>query len=187
MFKRAKLLILVIMISLFGNKVSGNYEQIAYDFNFLDIDGNKISLSKYKGNVIIIVNVASECGFTKQYDDMQKIWEEYKEKKVIMIGVPSNDFGQQEPGSSSDIKNFCEAKFGITFQMMEKVRVKGDKAHPFYIWARKNYGGSAIPKWNFHKIIINKQGKIADTFSSITNPSSNKFRKSLDKIINLNF
>ena len=114
---------------------------------------------------------------------MQKIWEKYQEKGLIMIGVPSNDFGKQEPGSNKEIKNFCEAKFGITFPMTEKVRVKGNNAHPFYIWAEKNHGKSAIPKWNFHKIIIDKSGKIADTFTSITNPSSKKFTNRLDKLV----
>ena len=98
-----------------------------------------------------------------------------------MLGVPSNDFGKQEPGSNADIKNFCEAKFGITFPMTEKVSVKGENAHPFYIWAKENYGRSAVPKWNFHKIIIGKDGKIVDTFASITNPSSKKFIESIEK------
>jgi len=100
-----------------------------------------------------------------------------------MLGVPSNDFGKQEPGSNEDIKNFCEAKFGISFPMTEKVSVKGSEAHPFYIWAKENHGKSAVPKWNFHKIIIDKNGKVAETFTSITNPSSKKFIKALEKLI----
>ena len=103
-----------------------------------------------------------------------------------MIGVPSNDFGQQEPGSNQEIKNFCEAKFGITFPMTEKVSGKGENIHPFYLWAKKNHGGSAVPKWNFHKIIIDKNGKVAETFTSIINPSSKKFIKNLEKLINNN-
>ena len=97
--------------------------------------------------------------------------------------IPSNDFGGQEPGSSNDIKTFCEAKFGITFPITEKVKVKGQNAHPFFLWAKKNHGSSAIPKWNFHKIIIKKNGKIAETFSSITNPSSQKFTKAIDELL----
>ena len=100
-----------------------------------------------------------------------------------MLGVPSNDFGNQEPGNSKDIKNFCEAKFGISFPMTEKVNVKGDNAHPFYKWAKKNHGNSAIPKWNFYKIVIDKQGKIHTTFSSMTNPSSKKFIKTIEKLL----
>ena len=183
MLKQIKLIILLIMISFFGNKVVASYEKLAYDFQFKDLDGSPLSLSAYKGKIIIAVNVASQCGFTKQYEDMQNIWNEYQEKDVVMLGIPSNDFGQQEPGSSEDIKNFCEAKFGITFPMTEKVSVKGNHAHPFYLWAKNNHGSSAVPKWNFHKIIIDKTGKVAETFSSMTNPSSKKFIKVIENLI----
>ena len=183
MLKKIKVIILIIMISIFGNKVTANYEKLAYDFKFKDLDGSQLSLSEYKGKIIIAVNVASQCGFTKQYDDMQDIWEKYQSKGIIMLGIPSNDFGGQEPGTSTEIKNFCESKFGITFPMTEKVSVKGSKAHPFYVWARENHGKSAIPKWNFHKIIIDKSGKVSETFSSMTNPSSKKFIKFLEDLI----
>jgi len=183
MSKKLKIIILLIMMSFFGNKVTADYEKLAYDFKFKDLDGSQLSLSEYKGKVIIAVNVASQCGFTKQYEDMQDVWKKYQSKGIIMLGIPSNDFGQQEPGTSKEIKNFCEAKFGITFPMTEKVSVKGPDAHPFYVWAKDNYGKSAIPKWNFHKIIINKEGKIAETFSSITNPSSKKFINLIEKLI----
>ena len=131
----------------------------------------------------MVINVASQCGFTNQYEDMQKVWESYQKKGIVMLGVPSNDFGNQEPGNSKDIKNFCEAKFGITFPMTEKVSVKGESAHPFYKWAKKNHGNSAVPKWNFHKIIIGKDGKIKNTFASITNPSSKKFIKAIEEYL----
>jgi glutathione peroxidase len=167
----------------FLNNANAKYEKLAYDFTFKDLDGSPLSLAEFKDKVIVVVNVASQCGFTKQYEDMQKIWEKYQSKGVVMLGIPSNDFGQQEPGSNEEIKNFCEAKFGITFPMTEKVSVKGNQAHPFYIWAKNNYGSAAIPKWNFHKIIIDRCGKVADTFSSITNPSSKKFRKVIEKLI----
>ena len=185
MLKQIKVIILLIMISFFGNKVTANYEKLAYDFQFNDLDGSPLNLSEYKGKVIIIVNVASQCGFTKQYEDMQNIWEKYQSKGIVMLGIPSNDFGKQEPGTSEEIKNFCEAKFGITFPMTEKVSVKGPESHPFYIWARENHGKSAIPKWNFHKIIVGRSGKIDDTFASITNPSSKKFIEAIEKSINL--
>ena len=184
MLKQIKVIILLIMISFLGNKVTANYEKLAYDFQFKDLDGSALNLSEYKGKVIIIVNVASQCGFTKQYEDMQNIWEKYQSKGIIMLGIPSNDFGKQEPGTSEEIKNFCEAKFGITFPMTEKVSVKGPESHPFYIWARENHGKSAIPKWNFHKIIVGRNGKIDDTFASITNPSSEKFINAIEKSIN---
>ena len=168
---------------IFATNVSGNYDKLAYDFSFNDLDGSPLNLSEYKNKVIIVINVASQCGFTNQYEDMQKIWEKYQARGVIMLGIPSNDFGNQEPGSNQEIKNFCEAKFGISFPMTEKVSVKGAKSHPFYIWAKENHGKSAVPKWNFHKIIIGKNGKIVDTFASITNPSSKKFVEALEKAL----
>ena len=182
MFLKIKNLILLIIMSLFTTSVSGNYDKLAYDFSFNDLDGTPLKLSEFKEKVIIVVNVASKCGFTSQYEDMQEVWEKYEAKGVIIVGVPSNDFNQ-EPGNSKEIKNFCEAKFGITFPMTEKVSVKGNSAHPFYIWAKKNYGNSAVPKWNFHKILIDKSGKIAETFSSMTSPSSNKFIKKIESLI----
>ena len=166
-----------------GTCVNADNSKLAYDFEFKDLDGSTIKLSEYKNKVIVIINVASQCGFTNQYEDMQKIWEKYQSKGIVILGVPSNDFGKQEPGSNEEIKNFCEAKFGISFPMTEKVMVKGPDAHPFYVWARENHGKSAIPKWNFHKIIIDKEGKINETFTSITNPSSKKFIKALEKLI----
>ncbi len=161
------------MLSFF-NKVSANYTQLAYKFQFKSLDGDFIKLSDYKDKIIVIVNVASRCGFTKQYNDLQSLWTNYKDKNLIVIGVPTNDF-KQEPASNSDIKNFCEQNFNINFPMTEKINVLGKKAHPFYKWAKDNHGKNAIPKWNFHKIIIGKNGKVADTFASITNPSSKKF------------
>ena len=173
------------MIFFLGSKNIANakYEKLAYNFTFNDLDGSSLSLADFKDKVIVVVNVASQCGFTSQYEDMQKIWEKYQAKGVIVLGIPSNDFGQQEPGSNEEIKNFCEAKFGITFPMTEKVSVKGSEAHPFYMWAKENHGKSAVPKWNFHKIIINKNGKVAVTFSSATNPSSTKFEQTIEKLI----
>ena len=174
------------IMSFLSTVASGDYSKLVYDFNFNDLDGSVLKLSEYKDKVIVVINVASQCGFTKQYEDMQKIWDKYQTKGVIMLGVPSNDFGSQEPGSNKEIKNFCEAKFGISFPMTEKVTVKGSEAHPFYRWAKESYGKSAIPKWNFHKIIIDKNGKISETFSSITNPSSKKFINAIEKLIRVN-
>ena len=171
------------MFSFLGTNIKADYSKLAYDYKFNDLDGSELNLNKFKNKVIAIVNVASQCGFTKQYEDMQKVWENYQNKGFVMLGVPSNDFGKQEPGTSEEIKNFCESKFGITFPMTEKVSVKGENTHPFYIWARENHGKSAIPKWNFHKIIIGKDGKVLDTFASMTNPSSKKFIKAIEKAL----
>ena len=185
MLDKIKIFILIIMISFIGSKnnVHADDDKLAYDFAFKDLDGGPLKLADFKNKIIVVVNVASQCGFTNQYEDMQKIWESYQVRNIIILGVPSNDFGQQEPGTNKEIKNFCEAKFGITFPMTEKASVIGTNAHPFYLWAKKNYGNSAIPKWNFHKIIIDKDGKVAETFSSVTNPSSKKFIRTLENLI----
>jgi glutathione peroxidase len=169
-----KILVLLIIMFSFFNNTSANYSQLAYEFEFRSLDGGKIKLSDYKNKVLVIVNVASRCGFTKQYDDLQNLWVNYRDKDLVVIGIPTNDF-KQEPNSNSDIKDFCEQNFNINFPMTEKINVLGNKAHPFYRWAKDNFGKSAIPKWNFHKIIVNKDGKVADTFASITNPSSKRF------------
>ena len=161
---------------------SKTYAEIAYNFKFNGIDGTQINLTDYENKVLVVVNVASRCGFTPQYSDLQKVWEDYKDKDVIIIGVPTNNF-KQEPGSNEEIKDFCETNFNINFPMTEKIDVIGKNAHPFFKWARENYGNGAIPKWNFHKIIIGKDGKVANTFSSITRPSSEKFRKAIEKLI----
>mgnify|MGYP003956657687 CR=1 FL=1 len=184
MFSKIKLFLLILLMAFFSSNVLGSYDKLAYDFNFKDLDGSDLNLNEYKGKVIIVVNVASQCGFTKQYEAMQEVWDKYQDRGLVMIGVPSNDFGNQEPGSNKEIKTFCEAKFGITFPMAQKIIVKGKNAHPFYKWAEKNYGRPAVPKWNFHKIIIGKDGKIFDTFSSITSPISKKFIWALEKAIN---
>ena len=179
-FYKILFFIFIVMISFLDTHGKADYNKLAYDFKFNDLVGSELNLNGFKNKVIVVINVASQCGFTKQYDDMQKVWDKYQDRGIMMLGVPSNDFGKQEPGSNEEIKNFCEAKFGSTFPMTEKNSVKGDNAHPFYIWARKNHGKSAIPKWNFHKIIIGKDGKVLDTFASITNPSSKKFIKALE-------
>jgi glutathione peroxidase len=158
----------------FLSKTNASYEQLAYEFSFKSINGGKINLQNYKDHVIVVVNVASRCGFTNQYEDLQNLWSTYKDKNLVVVGVPTNNF-KQEPGSNKDIKDFCETNFNINFPMTEKMDVIGRNAHPFFEWAKENHGRSAIPKWNFHKIIIGKDGKVVDTFASITKPSSKKF------------
>jgi len=182
-----KILLSLIIISMFSfmNKTFAKYEKIFFDFNINSIDGNNLELSKYKNKAILLVNVASNCGFTKQYSDLQKLWEKYEDKGLIVLGVPSNQFGGQEPGSNQEIKKFCEVNFNVNFPMTDKVDVKGTLAHPIFLWAKENYGSSAIPKWNFHKILINKDGKIQDTYSSLTKPTSKKITDEIEKILNI--
>ena len=170
------------MFSFLNNSKAEN--KSFYDLSINSIDGNEIKFSNFKEKSILLVNVASNCGFTKQYEDLQKLYELYKSNGLIVLGVPSNQFGNQEPGTENEIKNFCETNFNITFPMTSKYDVKGNKAHPVYLWAKESYGNSAIPKWNFHKILIDKNGKIQDTFASFTNPMSNKVKKEIEKILN---
>ena len=167
----------------FLNKTMSDNSKTFFDFKINSINGEELDLSKFYGKTILLVNVASKCGFTKQYDDLQKLYEDYQDKGLVVIGVPTNQFGGQEPGTESDIKNFCETNFNITFPMTSKYEVKGDNAHPIYIWAKDTYGKSTVPKWNFHKILINKNGKIEDTFASFTGPISKKIINKLNQIL----
>mgnify|MGYP003952315131 CR=1 FL=1 len=156
-----------------------------FDLSIKSLEGNIIKLSDFKNKAVLIVNVASNCGFTKQYEDLQKLWEIYKDKGLIVLGVPSNQFGSQEPGTNKEIKDFCKKNFNINFPMTDKSEVKGENAHPMYLWAKDNFGKSAVPKWNFHKILVNKEGKIQNTYSSLTKPNSKKITEEIEKILNI--
>ena len=167
----------------FLKTVSASYEKKFFDFNMKDINEKEINLSIYENKTILLVNVASYCGFTQQYSELQELYEKYINRGFVVLGVPSNQFGGQEPGTNEEIKDFCEANFNITFPMTSKYNVKGDNAHPIFIWAKKNFGKSAVPKWNFHKILINKNGKIEETFSSFTKPISKKLINKIEEIL----
>ena len=167
----------------FFNTGNSKDKKVFFDFDIKDINEEILDLSQYKNKTILLVNVASNCGFTKQYSDLQNLYEKYNNKGLVVLGIPSNQFGGQEPGNNNEINDFCETNFNITFLLTSKFDVKGDNAHPIYIWAKKNYGSSTIPKWNFHKILINKNGKIEETYSSFTNPMSKKIIKKLEEIL----
>jgi glutathione peroxidase len=174
--------IIIFMISFF-NTGNAKYDKIFFDFDIKDINEETFALEKFKNKTVLLVNVASNCGFTKQYAELQELYEKYSEKGLVVLGVPSNQFGGQEPGSNNEIKDFCETNFNITFPMTTKIDVKGDNAHPIYLWAKENFGNAAVPKWNFHKILINKQGKIEDTYSSFTKPMSKKLTSKIEEIL----
>ena len=167
----------------FFEKADAKYEKLFFDLNIKNIDNKIIDLNNFNGKTVLLVNVASKCGFTKQYSGLQKLYDDYKNKGLIVIAVPSNQFGGQEPGSNDEIKDFCETNFNINFPITDKVDVKGANAHEIYKWAKKNYGNSTVPKWNFHKILINKEGKIEETFNSFINPTSKKIIEKLEKIL----
>tara|TARA_B100001939_G_scaffold296325_1_gene270232 strand:- start:641 stop:1108 length:468 start_codon:yes stop_codon:yes gene_type:complete len=152
----------------------------AFDFKFKNINGGELELSNFKGNTILVTNVASKCGFTNQYEGLQTLWEKYKKKKFVVIGVSSNDFNQ-ELKTREEVKKFCEVNFGINFPMTDITSVKGEKAHPFYKWVKETYGSQ--PKWNFYKILINKDGRVMESFSSFTKPNSEKLIKAIEKIL----
>ena len=167
----------------FINKSTSENSVKFFDLKINSIDGDEISLSSYKGKVLLIVNVASKCGFTKQYDDLQNLYDLYNKQGLVVLGIPSNQFGGQEPASETEIKDFCKTNFNITFPMTSKYDVKGENAHSIYSWAKQTYGRSTIPKWNFHKILIDKNGNVVDTFASFTSPTSNKIKKKIEQIL----
>ena len=174
---------LTIIMFFFKNPSHAEYEKIFYDFKINSITGDQIDLKDFKGKPVLIVNTASYCGFTKQYNDMQELWDKYREKGLIVLGIPSNSFNQ-EKNSNSDVKEFCEVNFNINFPLTEITDVKGDNAHEIYKWAKVNYGKSAVPKWNFYKILINREGKIEETYASLTSPTSKKITKKIESLLN---
>jgi len=181
--KFVKILTLIICIMIFDITLQKKtFANSFYDLTVNSIEGDKINFKDYTNKVVLIVNVASYCGFTKQYNELQNLWENYKDQGLVVLGVPSQSFNQ-EKDSEKEIKEFCEVNFGINFPMTEILEVKGDNAHDIFKWAKNNHGKSAIPKWNFHKILINKEGKVEDTFASFTNPMSNKLIKKIDQIL----
>ena len=173
---------LTIIMIFFKTQAHSNYEKVFYDFSIESIDGETINLSEYKNKVVLLVNTASYCGFTKQYDDMQELWEKYRDRGLIVLGVPSNSFNQEKT-KNNEVKEFCEVNFNINFPLTEITDVKGDNSHEIYKWAKENYGKSAVPKWNFYKILINKEGKIEDTYASLTNPTSKKIIKKVESLL----
>ena len=175
-------IILTIFMFFFKSSVMANYDKVFYDFKIEGISGEIINLSDYKNKVVLIVNTASYCGFTKQYDELQELWDLYKSKGLIVLGVPSNSFNQEKQ-SNSEVKEFCEVNFNINFPLTAITEVNGEKTHELFKWAKENHGKSAIPKWNFHKILINKEGKIEDAFASMTKPMSKKLVKTIEDIL----
>jgi len=180
--KKLLLISLGLFMFFFKSSVIANYDKVFYDFKIESISGEIIDFSKYKNKVVLIVNTASYCGFTKQYEELQKLWDMYKSKGLIVLGVPSNSFNQEKK-NNSEIKEFCEVNFNINFPLSSITDVKGKNAHELFKWAENNHGKSAVPKWNFHKILINKEGKIENTFTSFTKPISKKIVNKIEDIL----
>jgi glutathione peroxidase len=148
-----------------------------YDLKTHALDGKAVDLSQYKGKVVLVVNTASECGFTPQYEGLEKLYESLKAKGVVVIGFPSNDFGGQEPGSAEQIQQFCSTKFHVQFPLMEKVKTKGDGQSPVYAFLTSKHDA---PKWNFHKYVVGKDGQVAASFGSATKPDSAELKAAID-------
>ena len=174
---------IIVIMFFFKNSFSANYENIFYDFKINSVKGELINFNDYKGKVVLLVNTASFCGFTKQYNDLQELWDKYKAKGLIVLAIPSNSFNQ-EKNTDDEVKKFCEVNFNINFPISTITDVKGDNAHEIFKWAKKNYGKAAVPKWNFHKILINKDGKIEETYASFTKPTSKKITMKVEKLLN---
>ena len=154
-----------------------------YDLSFESIDGNIISLKEFKNKPIIVVNSASFCGFTYQYEQLENLYQKYKKKGLVIIAIPSNDFGGQEYKDNNKVKEFCEVNFNISFPITTITKVKGKSRHSFFKWVEKEAGYLSLPKWNFYKYLINKEGKLSSWFSSVTKPSAEKFLNELKKIM----
>lgn len=152
----------------------GGAARTAWDFSFTSIDGKPMPLSDFRGQVLLVVNTASFCGFTKQYKALQELHQKYAPQGLAVIGVPSNDFGAQEPKAAGEIKEFCEGMFGVEFPLTDKNVVSGDGAHPFYKWARDELGWMNAPKWNFHKYLVGRDGKLVTSFFSMTTPDADR-------------
>ena len=155
-----------------------------YDFSARTIDGKEISLKEFQGKTLLIVNVASRCGFTTQYDGLEKIYLKYKDRGFVVLGFPCNQFGEQEPGSEEEIKNFCSLKFNVTFPMFAKIEVNGENAHPLYQYLKKEekgiFGTEAI-KWNFTKFLVGSDGQVIKRYAPKDTPES--LDKDIEKIL----
>ena len=176
--------LLLLLTTPMGSAMSAEKSnKIAHQFSFIAIDGKALPLSQYAGKALLVVNTASRCGFTRQYSELQHLWQRYQDRGLVVLGVPSNDFGGQDPGTEAEIKSFCEVNFNVDFPMTEKSLVKGSGAHPFYKWAGDSFGAMSKPRWNFHKYLIKPDGRLADWFSSVTSPKSGRLIRAVEAVL----
>lgn len=152
----------------------------AHDFTFAAIDGSPLPLRRFRGYPVLVVNTASACGFTPQYAGLQKLWDTYQDKGLVVLGIPSNDFGRQEPLPEDEIATFCRRRFAVTFPLAAKSHVTGSRAHDFYRWAEGQAGWLGKPRWNFHKYLIDTNGELVTWFSSITPPGARRVRRAIE-------
>lgn len=156
----------------------------AYKFEFAKIDGGAaLPLAAWRGRPVLVVNTASYCGYTPQYRDLQALWQRYRDRGLVVLGVPSNDFGAQEPGTAAEIKGFCETNYAVDFPLAAKVRVVGGSAHPFYRWIAESLGEGGAPRWNFHKYLIGPDGQLAGTWPSQVRPGDSAITSEIEKAL----
>lgn len=155
----------------------------AHDFSFTSLDGKPLAMKAFAGKAVLVVNTASECGYTPQYAGLQKLWQARKGQGLVVLGVPSNDFGAQEPGTEAQIGQFCRSRYKVDFPMTAKQAVIGGKAHPFYKWIAEELGEAGSPRWNFHKYLIGKDGALAGAWPSAVAPESRELAQAIDEAL----
>ena len=154
-----------------------------YRFEFTSIDGDRLPFEAWRGQAVLVVNTASYCGYTPQYSDLEALWQRYRGRGLVVLGVPSNDFGAQEPGSAAEIKRFCAAGYAVDFPLTEKCRVIGGEAHPFYKWIATELGEAGAPRWNFHKYLVGPDGQLAGTWPSQVAPSDKRIIAEIERLL----
>lgn len=155
----------------------------AYDFTFTDINQQPLRLAEFRGRPFLIVNTASECGYTPQYAGLQELWERYRARGLVVLGVPSNDFGAQEPGTEAQIQEFCSTRYGVDFPLTARQKVSGNDAHPFYRWIAQQVGEAGVPRWNFHKYLLDKEGHLVDLWPSRVEPLSKEITQAVEALL----
>ena len=155
----------------------------AFQFEFTAISGGELPLAAWRGRPVLVVNTASACGYTPQYRDLEALWRRYRDRGLVVLGVPSNDFGAQEPGSAAEIKAFCETTYGVDFPLAQKSRVIGPAAHPFYRWVAEQLGEAGAPRWNFHKYLVGPEGELVGAWPSQVRPTDAAITAEIDALV----
>jgi glutathione peroxidase len=176
----------IILSAIIPGKVHAGNDMSAHDFTLTSINGEDLSLANFKGKTLLVVNTASNCSFTEQYAPLQALYEEYRDRGLVIIGVPSNDFGGQEPGTETEIASFAEEAFKVDFPLTAKTEVVGPNASPFYAWASSKAGPLGKPRWNFHKYLIGPDGELVTWFSTMTRPDSARLKKAIEATLATN-
>jgi glutathione peroxidase len=179
----SKLLLALMVTAALPFLPAGAADPDPYRLSLVGIDGEPLPLGQYRGKPLLVVNTASLCGFTYQYDALQTLWERYRDRGLVVLAVPSGDFGGQEYGSNAEIKEFCETRFDLDFPMTEKVHVKGPDAHPLFVWLRQELGEAAAPRWNFHKYLVDGAGRAVASWPSAVEPTAPELTGAIERVL----